>query len=53
VFGANAVITYTGTLLSSTNVAVPYAPVNGAASPYLLSKTNAQQFCRSQNAGNN
>jgi len=32
--GSNMVITYSGTLLSSTNVAGPYSPVNGATSPY-------------------
>ena len=32
--GNQLVLTYTGTLLSSTNVAGPYLPVAGATSPY-------------------
>jgi hypothetical protein len=42
----NVVITYTGTLLSSTNVAGPYNPVSGAASPYSVSPGGAQMFYR-------
>ena len=45
--GKNWVITYNGTLLSSTNVAGPYAPVFGATTPYLVPLTNDQQFYRS------
>jgi alpha-mannosidase len=48
--GNNLLIGYTGTLLSSTNVAGPYSPVAGAASPYVVPATNAQQFYRSENA---
>ena len=42
------VITYTGALLSSTNVAGPYAPVMGATSPYPVPQTDSQRFYRSQ-----
>jgi hypothetical protein len=44
--GANAVITYTGTLLSSTNISGPYNPVPGASSPYPVSPTGPQMFYR-------
>lgn len=49
--GINLVITYTGALLSSPNVAGPYAPVAGApfaASPatYTVTPTGAQVFYR-------
>jgi hypothetical protein len=44
--GANVAITYTGTLVSSTNVAGPYNPVTGASSPYSTPATNAQMFYR-------
>jgi len=33
-----------GTLMSATNVAGPWAPVAGAASPFLVNRTNATQF---------
>ena len=46
--GKNVTITYTGTLLSSPNVAGPYAPVTEAASPYLTPATNTQQFYRAE-----
>jgi hypothetical protein len=42
------VLTYVGTLISSTNVAGPYTPVTGAASPYSVPATNAQQFYRAK-----
>jgi hypothetical protein len=45
--GANVVITYTGTLLSSTNVAGPYAPVPGATSPYTNTPSAGSKFFRS------
>jgi autotransporter-associated beta strand protein len=35
-----------GTLQTSTNAAGPYSDVTGAASPYMISTTNAQQFYR-------
>jgi hypothetical protein len=41
-------ITYVGTLVSSTNVTGPYAPVSNAAPPYLVPATNTQQFYRSE-----
>ena len=44
--GTNVVITYTGTLVSSTNVAGPYNPVTGASSPYSTPATNPQMFYR-------
>jgi hypothetical protein len=44
--GGNIVITYTGTLLSSTNVAGPYNPVAGATSPYTNAPSNAQMLYR-------
>ena len=44
--GGNAAITYTGTLMSSTNVAGPYNTVTGASSPYATPATNAQMFYR-------
>jgi len=37
-----------GTLLSSTNVQGPYAPVAGASSPYTVSKSVPRQFYRVQ-----
>ena len=46
--GSNLVITYNGTLLSSTNVAGPYTPVAGAHSPtYSVPATEPQRFYRS------
>jgi hypothetical protein len=47
--GSNVMITYSGTLLSSTNVAGPYLPVTNATSPYTILTTNAQQFFRVSN----
>jgi hypothetical protein len=44
------VITYTGTLQSSTNVAGPYADVPDATSPYTTPMTNAQTYFRSSSA---
>jgi prepilin-type processing-associated H-X9-DG protein len=44
--GGNVIITYTGTLLYSTNVVGPYNPVSGASSPYLTPATNAQIYYR-------
>jgi autotransporter-associated beta strand protein len=44
--GSQLVITYTGTLLSATNVTGPYNPVAGAASPYMLTPSGAQVFYR-------
>ncbi len=46
--GANVVITYTGTLLSSTNVSGPYSPITGASSPYSTPTTNPQMFYRAR-----
>lgn len=42
-------INYTGTLQSSTNVAGPYAPVPGAASPYNVAPAGPQMFYRASN----
>jgi hypothetical protein len=50
--GSQLVITYTGTLLSSTNAAGPYMIVTGATSPYVIPATNQQQFYRSANIVN-
>ena len=47
--GNNPIITYTGTLLSSTNVAGPYSPVTGASSPYPVPQTDSQRFYRTRN----
>lgn len=48
--GSQLVITYTGTLLSSTNVAGPYGPVMGASPPsYTVPMTDAQRFYRTHN----
>ncbi|HEY2084015.1 MAG TPA: hypothetical protein VGI88_14630, partial [Verrucomicrobiae bacterium] len=44
--GSNISITYTGTLLSSTNVAGPYSQVQGASSPYPVPTTAPQTFYR-------
>jgi hypothetical protein len=44
--GNHLVITYTGTLLSSTNVTGPYSPVTGASPPYTISPSNARMFYR-------
>jgi hypothetical protein len=46
--GNNLVVTYTGTLLSSTNVAGPYAPVAGASSPWTVPVTNPIRFYKAQ-----
>jgi hypothetical protein len=46
--GNNSVISYTGALLSSTNVIGPYTPVTGACSPYAAPPTNAQRFYRTE-----
>jgi hypothetical protein len=46
--GTNLVITYTGTLVSSTNAAGPITNVvAGAASPYTIPATNTQMYFRS------
>ena len=48
--GSQLVITYTGTLLSATNVAGPYGPVMGASPPsYTVPMTDAQRFYRTRN----
>lgn len=47
--GNQLVITYTGTLLSSTNVAGPYETVAGATSPYIVTPTGDQKFFRASN----
>jgi len=44
--GTAPVITYTGTLLSSTNVVGPYSPVSGATSPYTVPLDAPQTFYR-------
>jgi hypothetical protein len=44
----NLIITYNGTLLSSTGVNGPYTPVGGAASPYIVPVTNTQEFYRTE-----
>jgi hypothetical protein len=48
---ANALlINYTGTLLTSSNAAGPYAPVPpGASSPYPVPQTDAHRFYRTSN----
>ncbi len=46
--GNTPVITFTGTLLSSTNVAGPYLPVTGAGSPYPVPQVGPQRFFRTQ-----
>lgn len=47
--GTQLVVTYSGTLMSSTNVAGPYTPVNGATPPtYTISATNSQRFYRAR-----
>ncbi|HVM49942.1 MAG TPA: hypothetical protein VMU04_18075 [Candidatus Acidoferrum sp.] len=46
--GNTSVITYTGALLSCTNLLGPFAPVTGASSPYPVPQTDAQRFYRSQ-----
>jgi len=47
--GTNLVITYTGTLVSATNVTDPITNiVAGAASPYTIPATNAQMYFRSK-----
>lgn len=46
--GGRPVISFTGTLLASTNVAGPYAPVPGAMGPtYPIPLTNATMFYKS------
>jgi hypothetical protein len=47
--GDQVVITYTGTLLSSTNVAGPYQPVSGATSPYTNAPAGSGRFYRTSN----
>ena len=47
--GNQLVITYTGTLLSSTNVSGPYSTVTGASPPsYTTLPTNAQTYYRAR-----
>jgi hypothetical protein len=46
--GNSMVITYVGTLLSSTNLTGTYTPVSGASSPYKIPIINAQQFYRTR-----
>lgn len=40
------IITYSGTLQSSTSVAGPFSPVTGASSPYPVSPTDPARFYR-------
>jgi hypothetical protein len=47
--GSQVVITYTGTLLSSTNVTGTYTPVAGASSPYSSPPSGDQKFYRTRN----
>jgi hypothetical protein len=47
--GNSLVITYTGTLLSATEVEGPYTPVSGATSPYTVPSTDLQLFFRTRN----
>jgi hypothetical protein len=47
--GNSLIITYTGTLLSSSNVQGPYVPVAGATSPYTVPSTDVQRFFRTRN----
>jgi hypothetical protein len=47
--GGNSKVSYTGTLLSSTNVAGPYATVYGAVSPYTIPTAGPRQFYRTSN----
>ncbi len=47
--GNSLIINYTGTLLSSTNVAGPYTAVPGARTPYPVPQTGTQQFYRTSN----
>ncbi len=47
--GTDAMINYTGQLLCSTNIAGPWTPVPGAASPYVIPTTNSQMFYRVNN----
>jgi hypothetical protein len=44
--GNKVMITYTGTLLSATNVAGPYTPVVGAISPYTAPMASTPEFYR-------
>jgi hypothetical protein len=46
--GSQLVITYTGTLLSSTNATGQYIPVGGAASPYTNTPTAPQMYFRTK-----
>jgi hypothetical protein len=46
--GSDVVLIYTCTLLSSTSVAGPYAPVMGASSPYTVPQTGAPRFYRTR-----
>jgi hypothetical protein len=47
--GANTVITYTGTLVSSPTVGGTYSPVVGATSPYTVpTPTVGNQYYRAQ-----
>ena len=48
-YGTNLLMTYTYTLVSSTSVAGPYAPVMGANSPYTVPQTDACRFYRARN----
>ena len=47
--GAGTLLTYTGSLRSSTNVAGPYSLVPGAASPFALLSDAPQVFYRASN----
>jgi hypothetical protein len=49
VSGGSSVITYTGTLLSSTNVNGPFASVAGATSPYPMPAAGPINFYRTSN----
>ena len=46
--GGHLVITYTGTLVSSTTVNGTYSPVSGASSPYQVPQTDPQRFYRAR-----
>ena len=48
--GSQIIITYSGTLLSATNVTGPYLPVAGAAPPsYTTTPSHARTFYRTSN----
>lgn len=47
--GNAVVISYTGKLLSATNVTGPYTPIQNATSPYTVPTTNPQLFFKTSN----